>query len=660
MTTIIYNGVILRDCETKSFEQQIVYDESKTDLMYSKFRIRVASTLAATRYPSQRSFGISTPTANPIETATQRQKLIQRLLAEPRQDFWMLVDSGVVNEQLTPAQLAQLTPPLNTGVDDFLLMATGNAEGFMELHPDSDQYTPINNVARIDVLDAENGPKPTSVTVTEIIGGRTFRVEFEIEVVRKFCLPGFADTPPPFAIWGSIEPTGSLVLNNRWHLDESKDENWITTRVLQGTLRVANKAIWPHLMRSVCVPPLLRGYKRVRQSFVDDPTGLILKYRIEDQQAHASPPWPAIAWKAHHAESAGGPNGSILTGELSIRLTGPPGVDKVQLIEAAGKVANDRIRGLSPTFDGNGRPSYTTVINSASVVNVLDEPTIEMRVNVRYTDKDQKKNLMIRINEMGRPLTTLISNQNPRYQVEGYDPRIWPVPLPYDSDSPAGVFACYLQHPCSIWHAVPQGSLPGSVATPPRPPVADSGYPDAELYSSTHDLPDEDDFLKDGPDYSENRPEDIFTFPYIFVELENQYVLHNGWSQLPFADTDPNAAKTALLVQLHGRIAKRILTMTASRDGEMPLIPALTEDITDHNGIREVMESSSISIKAPELTAGGTNRRYAVRCVYVYLLERAPRLTEKLRGGSTQIDKVLPQNNWLDLSRSQNTGGMQY
>jgi hypothetical protein len=655
MTTVVYNGVILRDCETKSFEQRIEYDESRTDLMFSRFRIRVASTLAATRGSGQ-SFGIHPPGSG--ATATQRAKIIQRLLSQPRQDFWMLIDKGVVNEASTGSQIAALPSPQNVGIDDFLVISTGNPDGLMLVHPLSDQYGSGDVVPRIDVIDVENGPRPTSVSVTEIIGGRTFRVEFEIEICRKFCLPD-VDSPPPFNIWGSIEPTGSLVLNNRWYLDESKDENWVTTRVLQGTLRVANKAIWPHLMRTVCVPPLLRGYKRVRQSFVDDPTGLILKYRIEDRQAHASPPWPAIAWKAHHAESATGPNGSILNGEISIRLTGPPGVDKVQLIGAAGKVANDRIRGLSPVFDANGRATYSTVINNASVVNVLDEPTIELRVSARYTDKEQKKNLMIRINEMGRPLTTLVSADNPQYQVEGYDPRIWPVPLAYDSDQPAGVFACYLQNPCSIWHAVPAGLLPGAINPPTRPPVADSGYPDAELYSSSHNLPDEDDFIKDIPG-SAQAPQDIFNFPYIFVELENEYVMHNGWSQLPYADTNPNAAKSALLVRLHGRIAKRILTMTASRDGEMPLIPALTEDITDHNGIREVMESSSIAIKAPELSAGGTNRRYAVKCVYVYLLERAPRLNEKLRGGSTQIDKVLPQNNWLDLSRSQNSGGMQF
>jgi len=660
MTTVVYNGVVLRDCETKSFEQTITYDESNTDLIYSRFRIRVASTLAATRIPKSGTFGIQPPTLESIEHATERQKVIQRYLSEPRQDFWMLIDKGVVNEGMTAAELAALGSPSNVGIDDFLLMSTGIADGNMDKHPLSSQYGPNDVVPRIDVLDANNGPKPISVSVTQIIGGRTFRVEFEIEVCRKLCISDFNDTPPPYEIWGPITPTGSFILSNRWNIEESKDENWITTRVLQGTLRVANKAIWPHLMRSVCVPSLLMGYKRVRQSFVDDPTGLILKYRIEDQQAHAAPPWPAVAWKAHHAESASGPNGSILTGEISIRLTGPPGVDKVQLIGAAGKVANDRIKGLSPTFDVNGRAEYATIINSASVVNVLDEPVIELRVNARYTDKDQKKNLMIRINEMGRPLTTLISDDNPQYQIEGYDPRIWPVPLAYDSLTPAGIFACYLQHPCSVWHAVPGGTLPGALETPTRPGISDSGYPDADLYSSTHNLPDEGDYLKGGPSGGENASRDIYGFPYNFVDLENQYVTHNGWSQLPYADTTTNANKTALLVQLHGRVSKRVLTVTASRDGEMPLIPSLAEDITDHNGLREVLESSSIAIKAPELSSGGTNRRYAVKCVYVYLLERAPRLTEKLRGGSTQIDRIPPASNWLDLSRSQDSGGMQF
>ena len=654
MTTIIYNGVILRDCETKSFEQTIEYDDSGTDLLLSRFRIRVASVLTAISNTTVTPFGVDTPLG---ATAVQRMNDIANRLKEPRQDFWMLVDSGVSNEQSG-----------NMAIDGVLLSAAGNPDGEMATHPLSPQFVG-QTTARLSVIDVDNGPKPKSVVVTEIIGGRSMRVEFEIEICRKMCVPGFSDIAP--YAFGPVASTEGKVLSNRWYLDESKDENWITTRVMQGTLRVAHKSFWPQLLRAVCVPPLLAGYKRTHQSFVDDPTGLVLKYRISDQQAHAAPPWPAIAWQAHHAESASGPNGSVLTGEISVRLVGPPGVDKVQLIGAAGKIAVDRIRGLVPTIvqeevlDGSGNPTgqfetvrveFHTVINNASIVNILHEPAIELRVQARYTTKDQNRSLAIRIQEMGKPLTTLNpsdNENNPYASIEGYNPRAWPVPLAYDSKTPAGTFACYLQNPCSVWHAMPGGLAPEVVPEPPRPPVNESGYPDADHYPSEHELPLDSHKLK-----GEASGDSIYDFPYQFVDLENHYVTRTGWSQLPYADTSPSAAETALLVQLHGRIAKRVLTMTATRDGKMPMIPSLVEDITDPNGIREVLEESEITVKAPELLADGAGRRYSVQVQYTYLMSRAPKITEKLRGSSSQLDKVLPHKNWLDLSTSQ-TAAMQ-
>ena len=37
MTNLIYNGVELRNCETKVFDQRIEYDPSQTDVMFSSF-----------------------------------------------------------------------------------------------------------------------------------------------------------------------------------------------------------------------------------------------------------------------------------------------------------------------------------------------------------------------------------------------------------------------------------------------------------------------------------------------------------------------------------------------------------------------------------------------------------------------------------------------
>jgi hypothetical protein len=37
--------MLMRDCETQAFEQSILYDSIGTDVLFSRFRIRVVSTL---------------------------------------------------------------------------------------------------------------------------------------------------------------------------------------------------------------------------------------------------------------------------------------------------------------------------------------------------------------------------------------------------------------------------------------------------------------------------------------------------------------------------------------------------------------------------------------------------------------------------------------
>lgn len=629
-TTLYYNGVVMRDCETQSFEQSVQFDESGTDVLFSRFRIRVASTLTAVHY-SGTPFGIDTPSGL---TAVQRMQDIQARLWTPRQDFWFTVDGSVPDEKLGGV-------PQNAS----LLTATGQTAGAMPIYP---AVPSLGSIGRSTVIDPDNGPKPKNVSIQQIFGGRAMRVSFDIEVCRRLCLSTY-DLPP--IEFGPVEGNAN-VLSNRWTLEESKGETWITTRAFSGTLRVANAAFWPHLMRYLVIPPLLRGYRRMRQSFTDDPTGLVLKYRIEDQQAEAAPPWPAVDWKAHHAENASGNNGTTLTGEISVRLTGAPGVDKVQLIASAGKVATDRIKGLAPLWGENGkRIGSEVVIQSASVVNILNEPTIELRVTAKYTAANQGRSFGLRIQQMGDPLTTLTGTDP--YEVEGYDPKVWPVPLAYDSPTPAGTFACYLQNPCSIWHGFPQGTLPGSNPPATRPPIAPSGSTDQPTIGTYPEpLPDDQTYLR--PPTPSDPRSDIYSFPYTFVDLQQKYRTATGWAQLPYAAT--NADKDALLVKLHGRITRRVLVMEASRDGRMPTVPQLVEDAIDVNGTREVLEYFDFDIKAPELLADGAGRRYAVRAEYSYLLEKGLSNYAKLRGAVSQLDRLLPSDNWLDLSVNQVTG----
>lgn len=687
MTTLIYNDVYLRDCETLSFEQSVEYDESHTDLLYSRFKIRVASNVVAMRYPSSsRQFGINPPRG---ETAVQRMHEIQVRLSQPRKDFWFLIESCTKLENDSGADAIDQPLIIATGeaYTEEIVESTVNSEIVETLvktdrklkpHPDlaetadlsTYEYGPYNEEFDAStVLDADNGPKPKSVNVRKIIGGRSLRVEFEIEICRSFCQSDFEDSKP-IVLGGLDDGTANTnVLSNRWHLDESKDDNWVTTRTMQGTLRVANRDAWPHAMRYLCIPGLLRGYHRVRQSFVTDPAGLTLKYRIEDQQAHAAPPYPAIKWSGHHIESGSGPSAIEKYGEFSIRLQGPPGCDKVALIGAAGKVAVDRIKGLLPRTDEGGKKKYDTILENVAIVDVLEQPVIEFRCRARYNEHDYKA-LGLRIKEMGKPLMGLDpegqdSGDNP-YIIDGYRPDVWPVPLAYDSEEPAGIFNCYLQNPCSVWHGMPGGWTPQSEPIPseenPVPEDSAAGDP----YSGYKSNQGQDLFAVTESYTPPYLPEDdvpvatdtdLYDFPYSFIELTQRYKINQGWVGIPLATTDETLEQTSSLIQLHAPSAVRILTMVASRNGKPPIVPDLKPELTDHNGYREVLNHIEVANKSPTTNCDGNARVFAVEVVCHYLMEKSPKLTDKLRGASSPLDLFTPDNHMLDLSQLADTAG---
>jgi hypothetical protein len=704
VSTVIYNGVILRDVETLSFDQQIVYDESNTDTLFSVFKIRVASTIVSVHeilqpYEPRRDFGIQTPVGN---TAAQKAHDIHARLSEPRKDFWFLTESNPTSEKTnSPTVIDQpLLIASGQAYDEEIKTRTVNSElvEYVDRTPrtiqpnpldpnhtsdySTTEYGPFNTPFPAEnVLDCKNGPRPLDVSVKKIIGGRSLSVEFEIEVTRKLCKEDYEDIKP--VVVGGLDNPNSAVLSNRWHLEESKDENWITTRTMQGTLRVINSQFWPHAMRYLCIPPLLKGYKRARQSFVSDPTDTVLKYRVEDVQAHAAPPYPAIKWSGHHAETASGPNGVTKFGEFHIRLQGPPGVDKQQLIAAAGKVAVDRIQGLGGELDEQGKRLYNTMLQNASVVDVLDQPIIEMRIHAKYNE-DSYRSLALRIKKMGAPLTGLDpdgqdSGDDP-YIIDGYRPDVWPVPLAYDSETPAGIFNCYLQHPCSVWHGMPGGITPSATGEEEEEESDDEAtFPDSDSlkylnknpgylesgkadgldrptpgyeYQVQHELPE------DASEYSQAT--ELFDFPYTYIELEQKYRISNGWSQLPLAKIQ-EGTRSASLVRLHDPVAMRVLTLTASRNGKQPLLPSLKEEQLDPNGIREVLEEAEIKSKAPRLYPDGRGREYSTQVVYTYLLERAPTIAEKLRGTSSPLDLFSPDQHDIDLSTDvDNTGSVQW
>lgn len=239
-TTVVYNGVTIRNALTRVFEQENVLDDSGTDSLFHRFRVSVVGYIhlhAEANSPSK----ITGPNGEQSPIANQQQDIRAKLMHN-RGDFAMTIGN----------------------VD--LLRATA-------------------------ATDVNSGPKPQKVEILHIGGRGMLRVQFSIEICKVEC--GSTED--------SAQAIG--VLNNRWSVGEDFDQNWFATRTIRGKLRVASINLNPQAYRGWVVPPLQRGFKRERMSFNTHPNGLELEYEILDKQVWAAAPSPAKSWAASHVES---------------------------------------------------------------------------------------------------------------------------------------------------------------------------------------------------------------------------------------------------------------------------------------------------------------------------------------------------------------------
>ncbi|MEM6469421.1 MAG: hypothetical protein AAF802_07605 [Planctomycetota bacterium] len=708
-TVLVYRNVILRDCETEVFDQEVVYDESGTDVMFSRFRIRVVSTVVAiaeagSRFSDERSMQIGLIEGNVGGAAPEQLRNIQQRLSESRKDFYYFIDSvtatqnnqpdletenGVGAIADPPDENPQLPNPQSRGVElapQYLLVAAGYTRRY-EIEPTSNpdsgggsqqgsenentagtytkfQLDPFGNgeqtkVEAWRVMDCDNGPKPKDVSVQRIFGGRTMRVSFEIEVCRQLCDETKGDEPEGISA-GELQGSGRAIISNRWSLTESRDESWAVTRTLEGTLRVASKEFNPHRLRNFVVPRLPRNFRRVNQTFVVDPTGLTLKYTIQDKQADQAPPPPAIDWKRHYAELGTGAGAAQQFSELTVQLTGPPNVNKQDLIAAAGHVVLSRINGLQLTekqVDGQlVRIKNRPILTDAAVVEVLGQPTIEMRVRVKSTASDTK--LMTRIANMGAPI-----GAPPNNDIGTYHPDVWQTPAAIEPGTLPAYFACYLQEPCSIWHGVPEPAfgqenlslfgrevkvenpgdenLDGDVSEDEDKSLRDerlAARPDVTLYQSNEPFPDDTTGIASSQFTEE---------PYTFYEIYSAYDIDTGYTQMALAQAGVVTKEiegesgsmtvrqpTCHLMRLHGGKCQRKIHIEATRQDRMPELPQLPEQVIHpptNAGIREVLESKKVGFMNPEFSGDGFARLFRVTLDAVYLLDRPPQDDELFR-----------------------------
>ncbi|MCP4539919.1 MAG: hypothetical protein GY832_22495 [Chloroflexi bacterium] len=590
-TNVTYNGVRMSNVVTRQWDQEIVYDDSNTDLLYHKFKLRFEGVLHVQGNPLNRSRTWTAPESGSTSAANAATLMdeVRTALGKPRKKLAVTIGGQ-------SALICEPGTPLN-----------------------------VNHIHR----DVDNGPKPKSVDIQHIAGDKLFRVSFSIDCCKVEC--------------GSL--TGpSAVLSNRWSISESMDDKFFTTRVIAGRLRLGS-AVSPFTYKNIVVPGLEKGFRRDRVSFVVAANGLEADYEITDAQTHTSAPWPAVRMTGTHNEMTG--SGVDFFSEVAVKLEGGPDSDKGLMFEQALQVVDSRLNMLKRRLNNDYHLEQAAMIDHFG-----DRNTVEVRFRIKQfpgTNDDGTKrtvqDLLTNIGKtyLGTPIeikplliavpSSHISGRSPlRHE---YDRALNPEPEIHGWNvqggprNPAAVLLllqCYQQSPCSNAHAIYGGSsIPGTPQTP------GTETPTEYEASMVPVLP------------TENPTSEVDTTSmaeglYTYTRAETTYHTRRMKSQMPLArPTDaPPENDTSVVLALARAVCQREIIVDAERTGEWPAIPEPVESYTDgdaSNPITATLLEYSDKPFPPALSADVRKKVFRIKARYLYALSRPPTAAEKTQVG---------------------------
>ncbi len=591
-TTVTYNGITMHNVITRRWEQEIVYDPSNTDAIGQKFNLTFEGVLHAQRVPIQAA---ETYIAGAESSASIFSILenVQRLLGTPRARLTVAVGGTTVID-------IHSTLAISTGVD-------GNS------------------------TDIDNGPKPTNITVTPI-GSTVFQVSFSIEAMVGNC--------------DALRSGKGLVLNNRWSVRETMDQNFHTTRVITGHLRVAAGVFavakgWPaHMHKPIVIPPLEDSFRRSKVSFGVEEDGLSCSYEIIDTQVHTAAPWPATSMEATYSESS--THGTFFVSEMNVRLQGNPSTDKRLLIERAIQILNARLQLFAI------KDSYN-VESLMLTEHIGSRSAIDMSARIKRVDAlSTTMTLGLLYVQMGEPLVLApLLNSNGLIEGTNYDHQLSPLPKPYGfkhnsaavdrERRPVVLFFlhCYLQNPCDTEHSV--GPLtPSETPSKAKPPQRED-EPTGSEYPYTPV------FIDDENTFSEETHAGIYTM----AQMSSRYNTNRMFVQMPIANIpekkdsekkDSGNDATSEILQLAGSQNYRFIEVNFERVGLEPDIPEPVLAYTHEDGkVKATLAHFDVEILSPVRSTDGRQAVFRSLAKYVYLLDRTPDFTKAVPVGINPV-----------------------
>jgi hypothetical protein len=590
-TTLKYNGLTILNCLTREFSQEVVYDDSGTDPLYEKVRITVEGVMhgLAVNGSGYLSGGAAPAVGlSPTKGDLERNLIyFAQTFAEPRKELEYKA-AGVT----------------------LLRVAPHDGKASTKLDPFSATETNSRSTAYPDV---HNGPKPQTFRVLKIYGDKTLEIEFTIECCIVRC---------------AASKNTKGILNNRWSVRDTIDDNWFCTRHYEGTLVVAHPDIDADSFRGILIPPLEKGFTRQDIETTTDPTGLRLTYQVTDRQTSNTPPFPATKWSgSHRVQSGFDGNGMSNQVSVSVDLWGPEGTSKDDLIALAAAICRDRTNYRAHP-GVTAKSQAPTLVNNLEIIDHLDENHVAMHLTVTLPAKTVTL-ATIDLTLIGSPLN-----------LPKYDRLVARAPSVYGTASTTGRLICYLQTPCDDEHET-KLKLKGEADRP----TSFTGGDGTNVRQYTGTVPEEAP-VQAPYDKSHEQAQ------YTHYRIDNEYVNSVGRVVLPVANkggTPSPGDRTVYLGVMSQAAMLRIVRVTAERLGEWPKIPK-PKDFKDQNGIDHYLVDSRQIAAAPQLTADGVNSLYTITIEYTFSMSRPLLADEVISSGSLPWDVTTPAKNVIKPS----------
>lgn len=490
MTQVTYNGITIQDVLTQSVDQQPIYDTAgDVDQIYVK-------TVVTVKFTFHTISGAGLGFSNGSELAGGIAPALKALTTHRRR-FTMDIGGNT---------LFDIRPGATSGN----VIVVGGKE-----------------------FDVNSGPRP-SLRIEEIIGVKVARGTFSVEFATPSCA-GYSDG----------------VISLRWWTSDEVDANWMTTRTINGRLRVATNNNQPHEFRHLIFPPLQRGFKRESMSFIEDPNGLELDFTIKDKEVYYAAPNPSTTWRGSHRMVSQVPGATVVESEMSVDLEGAHDIPQTKLIQLAVKIIDSKLQLEEQNVGSSG--NAVAMIMFYAISASLHENKVQAICRIKHTGtgEDSFEFLPQAGKKLGKPLDSDVAVD------AQYNPLVSRI-LPGPTAPLTTIIKRILQTPCNVT------PMPNAGDAQPQGTTSD----DTDTTTITTDvgeLPPED----KGPQYDAKHR----AAPYLAYRVLVQTWTTAGIAPMTFGVGDnavTSGLKTVVAVSLTGGISYRHINVRAARYSQPP------------------------------------------------------------------------------------------